>query len=247
MKFRIEEGQKPFFYDVLLCLVLYLIAVSLPAPFFLDQASFTCMLRLLVLLPICALLLPHASPELLKTKKGFFLCLPFLILCFGNLCSLPFASSRTPSNSDLVLQGFFTLITAGVEEILFRYGVCSFLARTNLKRFRIPISALLFGLTHLLGIFGGAAIVPTLAQAGYTCLLGLLLGIVYEFGGFVLAILFHFFFNFLQNDLFLSLGGGEWNIAFFAFNIGFYVICVGYAYFLNFNLLKNRCGKRTNP
>ena len=230
MKLQIEDGQKSYFYDVLLCLAIYLVVSSCPAPFFLDQGSFTCILRLLVTIPIFGLLCTHASPKLVKSTKGFLLCLPFFILCFGNLCSLFFAKELTPNKEDLFLQGFFSLVTAGIEEVIFRFGVCEILSKTNLRKFRILISAFLFGAFHLLSLIAGSPVIPTLAQAGYTFLLGLLLGLVYETGGLGIAILLHFAFNFFQNDLFTKLGGGEWNAIFFAFNIGFYLLCVGYAF-----------------
>ena len=70
MKLQIEKGFARVFYDSLLCVAIYILAVSLPAPPFMDQASFTGALRFLVLAPIGLILARDGlSLEIGKSKK----------------------------------------------------------------------------------------------------------------------------------------------------------------------------------
>lgn len=232
MKIEIEEGQRKAFYDGWIAIAIALLVVSIPAPALFEQEAFTGVLRFLAL-PLILLLLHHDGVELrFRPSWNIVFCLPAFLFCFGNLASLPFSGSAVNEVGDLTRPILFTLGTALLEEVVFRFAFIEAIDRTNLKKYDVWISAVVFGLCHLASILAGAAILPTLAQAGYTLLLGLVLGFLYKVGGIFPCILLHFAFNFFQNDLYLALGGGTWNLPFFAFNIGFYLLSAGYAFFL---------------
>ena len=239
MRLQIEKGFARVFYDSLLCVAIYILAVSLPAPPFMDQTSFTGALRFLVLAPI-GLILAHdgLSLELGKTKKAW-LCIPILFIAFGNMISLLLSGGfNAPDSNEMTKAVLFTLGTATVEEIVFRVGLIGALQHTSWKKADILVSSLIFGLCHALGILAGGAILPSLAQAGYTFLLGLLVGVAFKVGGILPAIGIHFFFNFLQNDLYLGMGGGKWDIPFFAWNIGCFLVAAAVAFLLYWKRLR---------
>ena len=229
MKLQIEKGFARVFYDSLLCVAIYILAVSLPAPPFMDQASFTGGL---------ILARDGLSLEIGKSKKAW-LCIPIAFIAFGNFLSLLFHGGyHGPDSYELTKAIIFTLGTATVEEIVFRAGLIGALQHTSWKKADILVSSLIFGLCHALGILAGGAILPSLAQAGYTFLLGLLVGVAFKVGGIIPAIGIHFLFNFLQNDLYVAMGGGAWDIPFFAWNIGCFLLAASVAFLLYWKKLR---------
>ena len=237
---RLIEIEKPYqgiVLDWLFCFFLYLFAVTLPAPSYLEQSSLTGALRFIFLPVFFLLLRGHGIKPNMGSPKKALLCMPLLLLSLGNIASLLVNGGIQEPNHDALTRLFvFSLGTAVAEEIIFRYGLMEGLGHTNLAKFDILISASIFGLAHSVGFFTGGAPMMVLAQIGYTSLFGLLLGVAYKFGGIIPAVLLHFAFNFLQNDLFVALGGGEWNAMFFVFNIAFYLACAGYALLLFLHL-----------
>lgn len=241
MKLEIEKGFARIFWDALLCVAIYLVCVSLPAPPFFTQISFTGVLRYLAL-PIVVLLLYADGLRLEAVDfRKVLLCVPLIFVCFGNMVSLwTSGAGFEPNAIDLERAFIYTLATAVVEEWVFRFGVMNALKHTNVKNWDILILALLFGICHLFSLFSGTAVLSALAQAGYTFLLGLLLGVAYKVGGILPAIMLHLLFNFFQNDLYLASGGGSWNASFFAWNIGLFVLSALYAAFLWWRYLMPR-------
>ena len=74
-------------------------------------------------------------------------------------------------------------LTAAFEELLFRGLLFNALCESSPKTVKgvlraIIISSVIFGAAHFLNLFGGAAFFPTLAQAGYTSLIGALCAFV---------------------------------------------------------------------
>ena len=225
-------------YDALLVICLYLCFVNLPALPGVDQASFTAFLRFLVLLPIVYYLMQNGFIFQKPSLKNTLICLPLCLICFGNLTSLLFFQKPSyDSQSDLLRLAIYTLGTAAAEELVFRFAFIQALEKTKAKPFAILISAAVFGCCHFFALLGGASFLSVLAQVGYTFLLGLLLGVAYLLGGLLPAILLHFFFNFLQTDIYLALGGGTWDLPFYLCNIVCFLLATSYAAFL---LLKNR-------
>ena len=240
MRLKIDKGFASAFYTSLLCVAIYLLATSIPSFGLVEQSDFTGVLRY-VALPFVVVLLYKDGYRLSKHSwTSALLCLPLLLVCFGNLISIGLNSQATIAwnTSSLSRDFVYTLGTAVTEEVVFRFGLLEALKRTSAKKCAILISSLVFGVCHLGGLLGGASIGPTLMQGGYTFALGLLWGAAYEIGGLLPAIVLHFCFNFFQNDIYLSVGGGAWNWQFFAFNIGFYVLDALYAIFLLLRLHK---------
>lgn len=232
-KLGIQKEDKKYLFDVLLCIFLYLFAVSLPAPSFLTQQAFTGAMRFLFLIPIAWLLITDGFKLTLGSIKGVFLCLPMLLIAFGNMTSLwARGQGALIEGSEIERLALFTFGTALIEEVVFRLALMQLLAKTSLKRFDVLISAAIFGLCHIFALLSGSGVLPVLQQVGYTFALGLLLGVAYKYGGLIAPFLIHFAFNFFQTDLYLSADGGSWDALFFALNIGFYVFSFGYAFFL---------------
>ena len=213
-----EKTKSKGIYDAFLCFFLYLIAVSMPSFGYVEQASFTAFLRFVALVVIVLLLFRSGFSSPKPSWKGLLLCFPLIVFCYGNMASLLFTNPAAKLEGDLLRAGVFTLITAVTEEVVFRFGFMEALKETKFKRYRILVSSLIFALSHAAALLAGSAPLSVLAQVGYTFLLGLFLGVAYELGGLLPTILIHFFFNFLQTDLFLAFGGGNWGIIFFACN-----------------------------
>ena len=226
------NAEKPLkLYDAFIAIALYICVTSLPALPFMEQKAFTCALIALLLPILFYALIRDGFTWTLFVKKGTLLCLPLLLVCFGNLLSLIGKPMATLDQTAFLRQLFFTLATVLAEETIFRVALMGGLRQTRFAKWEIPLSALIFGLCHLTGLFSGA-VLPTLAQVGYTAALGLLLAVAYRVGGFSACFLLHFFFNLFQNDLFTLLGGGSWDALFFILNIGLYAFCALYAFFL---------------
>ena len=138
--------------------------------------------------------------------------LPFLLLPFSNFVGglaegAQFAMGI--SSWLLLTQTFATLFLAILEEVLFRFLLFSFLAKKMPKIAALFVQAAIFGLLHLLNLFGGAGVGPTFLQVGYSFANGLVCGLMWGYGGgMVLPIAYHFLFNFLQGDLFRALYDG---------------------------------------
>ena len=236
MKFKIDEGFAKFFWDALLCLALYLLCVGIPC-FIPDvtQKVFTGVARFIFLIPILWLLLRNGLRPHMPGVKYFMISLPLAVICLGNMMSLwTSGEASSPNVETLLLDLAFTFGTALIEEAVFRFGMLEALRRTSWRKLSIPLSALLFGAFHLFALLSGSAVGPTFAQAGYTFLLGLILGVAYLYGGFLSAFVIHLAFNFLSSDLYLSCGGWAWDLPFFLWNIGFTVLAFGYAALLFF-------------
>ena len=170
------------------------------------------------------------------------LLIPLAVLTFSNwiyvwIFKAPLASSV--NGGSLTLSIFTTLLIVFCEELIFR-EITHDVLREYIKQdyFRILISASIFALLHFLNIFNGWDILTTLAQVGYTFVLGLVLGLIKEKGaGLIALISFHFLFNFLNNDLFSQLYKGTWNSTFVITNVIIGAVIVAYGV-LMFFLLK---------
>ena len=228
-----EKQNRLRLYDAFICLFLYLLCVSIPAIPGADQASFTGFMRFLCLALVVPILTAKGNSFPKSSFKNVLLCLPLLVFAFGNMSSLLlFGKATYDPESDLLRSGVFTVGTALLEEVVFRFGLNEAIKKTKYGIFSILIVSALFGLCHLLSILAGAAPLTALAQAGYTFLLGLFLGVAYEVGGLLPAFLLHFVFNFLQTDLYLALGGGNWDLPFFVCNGVCFLLAAAYGAFL---------------
>ena len=169
------------------------------------------------------------------------LLIPLLVLTFSNwiyvwIFKSPLAASV--NGGTFTLSIFITLLTVFCEELIFR-EVTHDVLKGFIKQdyLRILISSLIFALLHFLNIFNGWDILTTLAQVGYTFVLGLVLGLIKEKGvGLIALISFHLLFNFLNNDLFSQLYKGTWGTNFIITNVIIGALVVSYGILMYFLL-----------
>ena len=105
------------------------------------------------------------------------------------------------------LTYILTMLMAGfLEEVLFRGLLFTALRPRGLKR-AVLISALTFGLGHIVNLLNGAALLPTLLQLCYACAIGLLFTVLFQKSGSLLpGILTHSMLNALSA---FSIEGGD--------------------------------------
>lgn len=167
---------------------------------------------------------------------GTLLYLPLFALCGSNLFVLVYERSSFSlliPGIQLLSQAFFYLTVALSEELLFRAVIEGEFLKEKSPLWSILLSALIFAVSHLAN-FGSVAPLLVLAQVGYTFILGLLLGFLYQDSrNLGLVILYHFLFDFLNDSLFGAYYSGDWDWRFFGINIliGFMVLLYGFLYF----------------
>ena len=150
--------------------------------------------------------------------------LPALLVALNNAPVIALISGTvavTAEVSAVILFAFECVAVAAFEEIAFR----AILFRLMLQRFgtgararfsAVLLSSALFGLTHLLNLFSGAAVGATALQVGYSFLIGCMLAVVYlHTGSLAGCILLHAVYNF-GGMLVPTLGQGAfldiWNL-----------------------------------
>jgi membrane protease YdiL (CAAX protease family) len=102
----------------------------------------------------------------------------------------------------IILQAF----VAGSEELSFRQYIFEDLDRATGRKAAIALSALGFALLHINSMLSfGVDIVSVLIGLATISLAGVLLAVLYIYGGLLSAIGFHFFWNYLQYHV-LGLG-----------------------------------------
>ena len=149
------------------------------------------------------------------------LFLPFFFLSGSNLFYLLLAKKEiapSPFTATLGAQLFLCFGVALSEECLFRGLILGELGLKKKPWQAILLSSLIFSLTHAVNFFSLSA-GETFAQIGYTFVLGIFLGILYqESENVAYPFLLHLLFNFLDNYFFVALYQGDWDLPFFLTN-----------------------------
>jgi len=123
--------------------------------------------------------------ELLFTAsyKWLLLLAPTFLLCASNIIWL-FAFSlpnREPNGQYLLCYTLYTLSVVISEEIVFRYALLGTLLKyMKHKEIASLISAFAFALAHLLSFNFISSPGPAFIQAGYTFIIGLIMGFAYQ-------------------------------------------------------------------
>lgn len=108
-------------------------------------------------------------------SRKYLYFIPLLLIISVNLWS-GINMTHTPNE---ILFHFLTMINVGfIEEIIFRGFLFKMMAKTNIKS-AIVVSAITFGIGHLLNLLNGADLVQTLFQVGYAISLGYLFVIIF--------------------------------------------------------------------
>ena len=92
-----------------------------------------------------------------------------------------------------------TMINVGfIEEIIFRGFLFKMMAKDNVKR-AVVVSAITFGIGHIINLLNGAALLPTLMQICYAISIGYLFVIIfYKSNSLVPCIITHCLVNALS-------------------------------------------------
>ena len=130
----------------------------------------------------------HYGFARVKEPKKFLWFVPLVLIVsvnFWNGINL----NNTPQET---IFHIITLLNVGfIEEIIFRGFLFRMMAKDNLK-IAILVNSLTFGIGHIINLFNGADLVPTLLQVGYATAVGyLFVTIAYRSGSIIPCIIAH--------------------------------------------------------
>ena len=241
------------FSDLLLFVLIFVFVTAFPV----DLIPVNLFWQLMIRIGLRLMLLGYYIYIIIKNRMKVFgvaniinvlLCIPFVLISFSNITASLIDggfSGVIEENSVFVAKIIMTLLIAISEEIVFRLFIHNSLYNTSSIK-RIFASAGIFALMHLLNIVNVRyleALVTVLLQTVYTFGLGLLLGVLYEYGHSLTgAILLHFCFNFFNETLYEYLGGYCSNAAFYLTAVGYTIVVGVYAalitmfYFRKYNI-----------
>ena len=240
-----EQNLKKQWIDVLLILFIFLFTASFPFSLFIHDDNITYILNVslrcafLVFAFIYIYKVKLDFPKLKSLKKSSLKLLPFLIICFSNFLVCLITKSSVLSEFDgidLLKSLFLVLLIAVGEELVFRSLLFNQFRKTLSFLKSALFSSLIFSVIHLFNITGVDTIVPSLIQVVYSFGLGMILCYMYETGqNYLLIIVFHFLFNFLNDYLVTFIYELNWDVWFYVINscvglviIAYYLFCVFY-------------------
>lgn len=151
--------------------------------------------------------------------RNILLLLPLYVVAFCNLFFLTVIQKGTVGviwNLEFGLYILLALLTAFAEELLFRFVIQKNLTFQS-KLVKILIASAIFTVCHIFTIISYWDLTnPSswnwfeLTMLGYTFYIGVCLGFLYEYtNNLVMPIIFHFFFNLINNVWF---GVSEWTV-----------------------------------
>ena len=110
-----------------------------------------------------------------NNPKKFLYFLPLLLIVSVNLWS-GININNTPQE---IVFHILTMLNIGfVEEIIFRGFLFKMMEKDNLKA-AIAVSSVTFGIGHIINLFNGAQLVPTLLQVCYAISIGYLFVVIF--------------------------------------------------------------------
>jgi membrane protease YdiL (CAAX protease family) len=243
-----KEREKKFL-SIAILFLLFLFAASFPFSSFIPSKTLVYYLQggiRFLYVGVFLFLIKKWNLAPLHFRFSFpkdLLFLPFFLLSGSNLFYLVVSQKPWTTFSFDSLLGaelFYSLCVALSEECLFRGLLLGSLLESKKPLVAVLFSSLIFSLTHAVNFFS-LSVGETFAQMGYTLVLGLFLGILYdESENLVYPILLHALFNFLDNYLFVTLYQGEWDLPFFLTNGILGAVLLLYAFLLFFFLEKKK-------
>lgn len=124
--------------------------------------------------------------------KKFLYFIPLIIISLVNIWA-GFSINNTLFEICIYMAAMFCV--GFLEEVIFRGFLFKMMSRDNLKS-AIIVSSLTFGIGHIVNLFNGAPLVPTLFQICYAVLLGFLFVIIFvKSGSLWPSIITHGIFN----------------------------------------------------
>jgi membrane protease YdiL (CAAX protease family) len=129
----------------------------------------------LVLLMICLKRVSYYGLTKVKDPKKYLYFIPLLIIASVNLWN---GIHINNTNSEIVFH-ILTMLNIGfIEEIIFRGFLFKMMEKENVKS-AIVVSAITFGIGHIINLFNGADLIPTLLQICYATSIGFLFVIIF--------------------------------------------------------------------
>lgn len=110
--------------------------------------------------------------------KEFLYFIPLLILMSVNLWSGVYINN---TQAEIILYILFMICVGFLEEIIFRGFLFKMMAKDNVNT-AIIVSSLTFGIGHIINLFNGADLIPTLIQVCYAVAGGYLFVIIFQKG-----------------------------------------------------------------
>lgn len=171
-------------YETLICvflIILYITTNSYCVQNFgeISYVGFVVNLILSVFLIVIILALKRTSYYGLIKVKNSKNCLYFIPLILILSVNLWNGININNSPSEIVLH-ILTMINIGfIEEIIFRGFLFKMMAKNNVN-IAIIVSALTFGVGHIVNLLNGAELIPTLLQICYAASIGYLFVIIFH-------------------------------------------------------------------
>lgn len=180
----------------------------------------------LLLVAIMLVLKRTAYYGLTKVRdlKKYLYFLPLLIIVSVNLWN-GFNINNTATE---ILFHILTMLNIGfIEEIIFRGFLFKMMAKNNVKS-AIIVSAITFGAGHIVNLFVGAELIPTLIQICYAASIGYLFVIIfYKSQSLVPCIVTHSLVNSL------SVFNVENTLSLYIAPVILIIVPLGYGFYIN--------------
>ena len=195
-----KNKQVPRTVIALLILLVFFFAQGAAAVVFQLEGSASALVRggIILLLVICTLLyfaVRHKSISVLgirRPKKGsskkLLFCIPLIVVALSHFVAGPASGlSIGLFGADL----FLTLSIGMAEEIYFRGMICGIWLESGPHKAAV-ISSVLFGVSHLINIAGGAGMLATLLQICFAFIYGLVFALIFiKSGSLITCVLLH--------------------------------------------------------
>ena len=161
-----------------------------------------------------------------NNAKQYLYFIPLIIIVSVNLWN---GFNINNSTSEIVFH-ILTMLNIGfIEEIIFRGFLFKMMAKANIKS-AIIVSALTFGVGHIVNLLNGAELIPTLMQICYATAIGYLFVIIFhKSGSLVPCIITHCLVNSL------SIFNIENTVSVYIAPIFLIIVPVAYALYINRN------------
>ena len=123
-----------------------------------------------------------------RDAKNYLWFLPLLLIISVNLWS----GINTSHTTNEILFHIISMINVGfIEEIIFRGFLFKMMAQNGIRS-AVIVSALTFGVGHIVNLFNGADVIPTLLQICYAAAIGFLFVIIFlKSGSLIPCIITH--------------------------------------------------------
>jgi len=127
--------------------------------------------------------------------KKYLYFIPLVLIISVNLWN---GININNSTSEIIFYMINMINIGFIEEIIFRGFLFKMIAKDSVKS-AIIISAITFGIGHIINLFNGADLIPTLLQIGYAMSIGYLFAIIfYKSGSLIPCIITHSLVNSLS-------------------------------------------------